>query len=327
MESSHRSSQTGVLMGLGTAPSEIGLSVLPRLTTTVPKEYVHRACLAEVFLTGCTADERRNFSLTGQWPRAHTLFNSSDGSRHDSLQVAETFRQAGMFLAHAELGVSLSDRFVMWDLSYTTHPENMGIALMPTDFRLDAECTDITWRRGAAGRLRLDLSIYRGDALVAHGAGSFSTVARAVYNRLRSNRVPWPDPAFSMAESRNPLAPSAVGRAFTRDVVLSPTDTCGRWLLSPDLTHPIFFDHADDHLPGMVLLEGAQQAACAVLAPRQMRPTSASTQFFRYAELDRPCWVEVTRISPENAGNMTVEVAGLQDGETTFVSTITGTVL
>ena len=39
---------------------------LPRLTTTVPKEYVHRACLAEVFLTGCTKQGETQFALSGQ---------------------------------------------------------------------------------------------------------------------------------------------------------------------------------------------------------------------------------------------------------------------
>jgi A-factor biosynthesis hotdog protein len=311
-------------MGLETAQQGIGLSALPRLTTTVPKEYVHRACLAEVFLTGCTTHDQHNFSLTGQWPRAHTLFTSTDGSAHDPLQVAETFRQAGMFLAHAELGVSLSHRFVMWDLNYTTHPEHMGIGLAPTDFQLEARCTEITWRRGAAGWLKLDLSIHRDGAVVAHGAGSFSSIPRAVYNRLRENRKPWSGAVFATAESRDPLAPTAVGRTATRDVVLSATDTPDRWLLTPDLTHPIFFDHADDHLPGMVLLEGARQAASAVLAPDRLKPTNASTQFLRYAELDRPCWIEIARVSPEGAGIMAVEVVGSQDGETVFVSTLTG---
>src|SRR5690349_14107193 len=80
---------------------------LPRLTTTVPKEYVHRACLAEVFLTGCTKQGETQFALSGQWPRAHTFFQSFDGTGHDPLLTAETFRQAGLFLAHAELGVPL----------------------------------------------------------------------------------------------------------------------------------------------------------------------------------------------------------------------------
>ncbi|MGV2917769.1 AfsA-related hotdog domain-containing protein, partial [Streptomyces alfalfae] len=68
---------------------------LPRLTTTVPREYVHRAGHAEVFLTGCRRLEGDRFALTGQWPRAHTFFTDADGTRHDPTQAAETIRQVG----------------------------------------------------------------------------------------------------------------------------------------------------------------------------------------------------------------------------------------
>ena len=117
-----------------------------------------------------------------------------------------------------------------------------------------------------------------------------------------------------------------MGRTSVTDVVLSATDTPTRWLLTPDLAHPIFFDHSDDHLPGMVLLEGARQAACAAAAPYRLLPVSASTEFFQYAELDRPCWVDVAQVTPAGDGTTTVEVTGHQDGKTVFTSTITGPV-
>nr|BFD87914.1 gamma-butyrolactone biosynthesis protein ScbA [Streptomyces sp. Xyl84] len=311
-------------MGLHSTHDEGGLSTLPRLTTTVPKEYVHRACVAEVFLTGCTSQEDQRFSLTGQWPRAHTLFNRSDGLGHDPLQVAETFRQAGMFLAHAELGVPLTHQFVMWNLSYTTYQQHLGIALSPTDFELDARCAEITWRRGMAASLRLELAVVRDGVLAAHGAGTFSTVPPAVYQRLRTNRTPAPHDAYDLTTSRVPLDPAAVGRTSATDVVLTATNSPTRWLLTPDLTHPILFDHAGDHLPGMVLLEAGRQAACAALAPQGLIPASATTEFLRYAELDRPCWMDVVRVTPESGGMTTVQVAAHQDGETVFTSTITG---
>lgn len=313
-------------MGLDTTQRGVELPALPRLTTTVPKEYVHRASLAEVFLTGCTERDDQRFSLTGQWPRAHTLFNGTDGNRHDPLQVAETFRQAGMFLAHAELGVPLSHRFVLWNLSYTTYLPELRITSSPTDFQLDARATEITWRRGMAGWLRLELSIRRDGILVANGAGSFSSIPPAVYTRLRSNHQAWSGAPFDLRGDRAPLAPVTVGRTARTDVVLSATDSPTRWLLTPDLDHPIFFDHTDDHLPGMVLLEGARQAASTLVAPHRMVPANASTDFFRYAELDRPCWIEIARVSPESNGLMTVEVVAEQDGERVFSSTITGPV-
>lgn len=313
-------------MGLPTSQSTVELPALPRLTTTVPREYVHRASFAEVFLTGCTAQDDLRFSLTGQWPRAHTLFTSPGGGSHDPLLTAETFRQAGMFLAHAELGVPLHHRFVLGNLNYTTALQNLRIALSPTDFDLEAKCTEVTWRRGMASWLQLELSIRRQGNVVAHGSGSFGVIQQGVYRRLRAARKPWSGPAFDIRADRAPLPPASVGRGSTADVVLSATDSPTSWLLTPRLDHPILFDHADDHLPGMVLLEGARQAASALVAPRTMTPASASSSFRRYVELDRPCWIDITRVSPESGGMMTVEVTGRQDDETVFTSTITGPV-
>ncbi|MEU4168917.1 AfsA-related hotdog domain-containing protein, partial [Streptomyces sp. NPDC026665] len=107
-------------MNLITAESSPQTTALPRLTTTVPKEYVHRASLAEVFLTSCTAHGDLTYTLTGQWPRAHPYFTTPDGTRHDPLQVAETFRQAGMTIAHTALDVPLGHHFILWSLSHTT---------------------------------------------------------------------------------------------------------------------------------------------------------------------------------------------------------------
>ncbi|MEU8929170.1 ScbA/BarX family gamma-butyrolactone biosynthesis protein [Streptomyces sp. NPDC048409] len=311
--------------------SEIGavLPVLPRLTTTVPKEYVHRASLAEVFLTGCTAqDDGLRFSLTGQWPRAHTFFNSADGSSHDPLQAAETFRQAGMFVTHAEHGVPLGHHFVLWSLSCHTDLERLRIGSRPTDFELDVTCPDTAPRgRASARRMGIGFALRRDGLPVAHGDGVYSIVTPSVYARLRANRPTLRTASADPAVGGRPMPPAAVGRTSPADVVLTPTDTPGRWLLTPDLTHPILFDHGGDHLPGMVLLEGARQAACARLAPRALIPASTSTTFDRYVELDSPCWVDVTEVVPGGDGTVTVRVIGRQGGETVFTSTVRGPVV
>ncbi|MFE3166152.1 ScbA/BarX family gamma-butyrolactone biosynthesis protein [Streptomyces sp. NPDC059224] len=316
-------------MSLSASEIGVGLPVLPRLTTTVPKEYVHRASLAEVFLTGCTAqDDGLRFSLTGQWPRAHTFFNSADGSSHDPLQAAETFRQAGMFVTHAEHGVPLGHHFVLWSLSCHTDPEQLRIGSRPTDFELEVTCPDTAPRgRASARRMGIGFALRRDGRPVAHGDGLYSIVTPAVYARLRASR---PGPRAASVDpviAADPVEPSAVGRTSPADVVLTPTDAPGRWLLTPDLTHPILFDHGGDHLPGMVLLEGARQAACARLAPRALIPVSTSTTFDRYVELDSPCWVDVTGVTPEDDGTVTVQVVGRQAGETVFTSTVHGPVV
>ncbi|MFG2941255.1 ScbA/BarX family gamma-butyrolactone biosynthesis protein [Streptomyces sp. NPDC048282] len=313
-------------MSLSASEIGVGLPALPRLTTTVPKEYVHRASLAEVFLSGCTAqDGGQRFSLTGQWPRAHTFFNSADGSSHDPLQAAETFRQAGMFVTHAEHEVPLGHHFVLWSLSCHADLDQLRIDSRPTDFDLDVTCPDSAPRgRASARRMDIGFALRRDGRPVAHGDGLYSVVTPAVYARLRAGRPERQPVSGGPAVTAGPMPPAAVGRTSPADVVLTPTDAPDRWLLTPDLDHPILFDHDGDHLPGMVLLEAARQAACARLAPRALIPASTSTTFNRYVELDSPCWVDVTGVTPGSDDTVTVEVVGRQDGETVFTSTVRG---
>jgi hypothetical protein len=301
---------------------------LPRLTTTVPKEYVHRAGLAEVFLTDCTAHGDLRFSLTGQWPRAHTYFTSPDGASHDPMQVAETIRQACMYLAHTALAVPLGHQFVMWNLSYTTDLNRLGIASNPTDFEIEACCTELTRRGEAVGEIRMDLAIYRDGGLVAHGAGHYGPLPPAVYRRIRAKRATGPldEADAGIAVDTRALPPASVGRLSAADVVLTATNRPRRWMLTPKLNHPILFDHSADHVPGMVLMEGARQAASAVVGPQTFIPVNASNSFRRYVELDRPCWIDVTEVASESGNTMTVEVTGRQDGQSVFTSTMTGPV-
>ncbi|MFD5452073.1 ScbA/BarX family gamma-butyrolactone biosynthesis protein [Streptomyces sp. NPDC127100] len=309
-------------MSLHTAAHDTALPALPRLTTTVPKEYVHRASLAEVFLTGCTAQGNDQFSLTGQWPRTHALFNSPDGKSHDPLQVAETFRQAGMFLAHAELGVPLGQRFIMWNLTYTTNPHHLTITNHPTDFDLHAHCTDITRRRGTATRMHMQLTIHRAGHLLAHGNGTFSAIPPAVYQRLRNHHTP-PTTPYNPTTHRNPLPPTTIGRTTTTDVLLTPTTTPHRYLLTPDHNHPILFDHTDDHLPGMVLLQAARQAANTT-TPHTLTPTHATTHFHHYSEHNQPTYIDITHTTTHPNNTTTIHITGHQNNNTIFNTTING---
>ncbi|MFD0395240.1 hypothetical protein ACFQ3Z_36010 [Streptomyces nogalater] len=43
------------------------------LTTTVPKEYVHRSAVTEVFLTGWRQTDADTCTVTAQWPGPHLL--------------------------------------------------------------------------------------------------------------------------------------------------------------------------------------------------------------------------------------------------------------
>jgi hypothetical protein len=118
-----------------------------------------------------------------------------------------------------------------------------------------------------------------------------------------------------------------VNRLSDAEVVLSATDDPRRWLLTPNLDHPTLFDHGGDHIPGMVLLEGARQAAFAAVGSPVFVPASASTTFSHYAEFDQLCYIEVSRISADSDTMTTVEVTGRQEDRAIFTSTITGPVV
>ncbi|MFG3056324.1 ScbA/BarX family gamma-butyrolactone biosynthesis protein [Kitasatospora sp. NPDC048239] len=304
----------------------------PRLTTTVPKEYVHRACHAEVFLTGCRQLDDTAFTVTAQWPRAHTFFTSPDGVRHDPLQTAETVRQVGLYLAHTQFGVPLDHQFLMWSLDYATRPRQLAIDAAPTDLTIAATLTPQPRRNRTTIDFLLTATLFRGDLVAATGSTRFTTVPPATYQRLRGpQRAARPEPqpasqppAQPLSEPM-PLAPGTVGRVHPRDVILAPTGEPDTWHLTPNPRHPILFDHSNDHIPGMVLLEAARQATNALTTPTTISPTAATTTYHRYAEHDLPTVVTARFTPGDDATALVTTVTGHQGGEPVFTTVITGT--
>ncbi|MFD0547795.1 ScbA/BarX family gamma-butyrolactone biosynthesis protein [Streptomyces rectiviolaceus] len=287
----------------------------------MPREYVHRASLAEVFLTGCRQVDGTRFALTGQWPRAHTFFTSRDGLSHDPLQAAETIRQVGLFLAHSEFGVPLNYQFLLHDMEYSTHPDHLLIKNQPSHLDLEADCTDLVWKGEYLAHFAMHVAIRRGGELAAEGSGHFTCVAPATYRRLRGEQrtAATPSPVRP-----TPLAPHLVDRMLSRDVVLAEADSPGRWLLSTDARHPVLFDHVGDHVPGMVLIEAARQAAFALLAPRAFAPAGATTVFRQYVEYDTSCWIDAEQLPCADEGTARVAVTGWQGEKQAFSTELFG---
>ncbi|MGW3815304.1 ScbA/BarX family gamma-butyrolactone biosynthesis protein [Streptomyces sp. NPDC005046] len=257
----------------------------PTLTTTVPKELVHRASVAEVLLTDWTRTGTDRFEVSAQWPRGHSFFTPVQG-RHDPLIAAETFRQAAILLAHTEFGVPLGHPFLMHNLTLDTHPEHLTVGTAPATITITITCHNVTMRRGTASAIRFEATFHRDGHTIATASGSCTATTPAVYARLRGNRPTTTQPHPLTA----PLAPQHTGRTSPADVVLSPTHQHHHWLLRTDTTHPVLFDHAVDHVPGMVLLEAARQATHATLGQNTFLAHLAST-FHRYTELDTPCTI------------------------------------
>jgi hypothetical protein len=300
------------------ALTQVGAFQNTPLTTTVPKEFVHRASVAEVLLTDWHRSGDDRFAVRAQWPRGHSFFTPVNG-RHDPLIAAETIRQVAPLIAHTEFGIPLGHCFLMWDLTVAVEPEELVVGATPASLEIEAVCTDVKERRGAVTGLRCNAVIRRDQQVVATGTTSFTATSPAVYRRLRHGRVQTDSPLTLTA----PAAPQTVQRTSPMDVVLTPVGQPDVWQLRVDTRHPVLFDHPVDHVPGMVLLEAARQAGCAYLdGPCQL--VSVSSEFENYVELDAPCMVEVSRVSGPDAGSRQVLLVTFhQNGQPLARATVT----
>ncbi|CAL9648397.1 hypothetical protein C1708_00115 [Streptomyces sp. DH-12] len=285
--------------------------------STVPKELVHRHNPAEVMLTGWDRRGDDSFGLTARWPRLHRFFADVNGC-HDPLIAAETIRQAGSLLLHAEYEVPFGHQFVMWNLSVSTLPGPLAVRTAPADIDLAVTCHGVKRRGKALLGLHYEAVLRRDGEMVAHGGAAVSCVSPAAYRRLRAPQLDDAGPPLPLT---SPVAPHEVGRTSPTDVVLSPAGRRGHWQLRVDTRHPVLFEHPVDHVPGMMLLEAARQATIATLgytAP----PSEVTGEFSRYAELHRPCFIEAHRL-PRRGAEESVLVTGEQDGESVFRSVVT----
>lgn len=290
-------------------PSEAG-----PLTATVPRELVHRVSVAETLLTGWTRTDPERFTLTAQWPRAHQLHVSPDRSAYEPLLVAETVRQCGALIAHAAYEVPIGHQFVLRELRVDTRPEHLAVGATPAEPVIDITVHEVRRRAGRPTAMGYDAVVHLGTERVATGRIAVSWTKESVYRRLRGGRTADTGALRLPRPAPTPLPADTVGRALRTDVLLAPADRPGRWRLSVDTAHPVFFDHPLDHIPGMLLLEAARQAARAHTGPDGPAPTSFHGTFHQFAELDRPVWMEVS-----GTGGNAVQVVALQGESAAFV--------
>ncbi|MFD7433217.1 ScbA/BarX family gamma-butyrolactone biosynthesis protein [Streptomyces sp. NPDC059861] len=270
-------------------PQARQLAEAPILTATVPRQFVHRAAVAETFLTGWKQTGTDRFAVSAQWPRAHGLHVSHDRSAYEPLLVVETVRQSGTLLAHTEYDVPLGHHFVLQEFEVDTFPAHLAVGPVPAEPSVDVHFVEVRRRAGRPAGARYTAEVLLDGARVATARVAFTCVAASVYDRLRGGRTP----ATVAVPAPPPGLPAqAVGRALPADVVLAPSEREDRWRLRIDTAHPVFFDHPLDHVPGMLLLESARQAVWAV-TPGGGTPASFRSVFHRYAELDEPVWIEV----------------------------------
>ncbi|GGU47508.1 adhesin [Streptomyces albospinus] len=292
------------------------------LTMTVPREYVHRAAVSEVFLTDWRRGRSGSWLVSAQWPRAHSLYRPVNGL-HDPLLLIETVRQAGILLSHVVHGVPLDHPIVWRKLRYDLSPTALRATDAPADVQLHITDRDVVRRGRQLAGVRQEFRIVCDGSDLASAMLDYSCHSPAVYRRLRgeygdlvlanSRKLPVPEP----------VSPHLVGRDRTGDVVLSPADGAGRWQLRVDTSHPVLFDHPVDHVPGMLMIEAVRQAARA-LTPGGALPVTLECAFERFAEMDAPCWVTARTTGRSGGGCREVEVGIEQHGRRVLAARVGG---
>jgi len=301
-----------------TAPEHLTLS----WDSCVSRTLVHRKAVAEVLLTDARALPDGRFLLAAQWPRSYatsTTSGSGSGSgsaeRHDPMLAAETIRQVGLYICRRFLGAPSTSkpviRSVGFQLDNSTEPV---VGYGATDVLCRAEVSDVRHVDEVPWPVALSVRIQFSAAGREFGSafGRVRVLSEEEYDTFRGPNAaaaPVPDDVH-----RRP-SPAEVSVPSPGDVMLV-RDPSGSLLVAPaDLRHPRFFDHPSDHVPGMVLLEAARQAAClAGASPGRL--SGCHLQALRFTEWNSPVHVAC---APAEDG-WTFQVT--QAGETTASGTL-----
>ncbi|MGW1374399.1 ScbA/BarX family gamma-butyrolactone biosynthesis protein [Streptomyces sp. NPDC002446] len=286
----------------------------------VPKEFVHLRYGDSVLLTGWHCTGAMEFQVTARWPAPDSGVPGR-GFRSGSMKAAQTVRQAGLLLAHAEFGAPLSHAVLLRTFDFAFDLERLEAEKKPATLILKVLC-EITKSRGSSiSGLRMTMSIHHEGQQVGTAATSFEWIPPGVYRRLRGVHA---EAVRDQPPLPAPVPPAQVDCATDVEVALTPTDKAGRWLLRSDFRNTALYDHPVDHVPGLVLIEAAQQAARLVTSRGTFRPSAVTTVFDRYVEFDSPCWIEARPAAAEDEATAAVRVTGHQDGETVFTTVLTG---
>jgi hypothetical protein len=278
------------------------------------RQLAHRASVSEVLPTD-TADAGDGYYLVAaQAPRSHLLFNDGADRFIDLLVLVETVRQGGTVVAHRFLDVPLDLAFVLRSATLEVLDlDAMRSGSAPAELVADLTLTDLVRREGVVTRMSAEASLRINGRVAARGGGAMIGVPMSDYEKIRPRSLK----SVSRTEQGNGpeqdrvevLAPALVGRTNPRNVVVGKVTAAGaeaasRFSLVVDTSHPHFFDHPQDHVPGTLLLEALRQSAVAVAAPtlgvspQDLVVTSCTTAFKRYVELGRPATCHVTAGRP-----------------------------
>lgn len=299
---------------------------------TIGRSYVHRSALSEVFLSGLESVSPDGYRAAAQFPRSHAYYGDRlcRPAAYDPVLILEFARQAALSGAHAYFEVPFEAKFILTHQRLTvTRWRDLAIGSEPAAVTAEVATANLKTYNGAVAGLDYTMQIYFGDTQVGHTEVGLRfrdpDGYRALRLKNRDGRPPQDSLRLSPRRGGVPVDPYLVGRRDPENVILVDAHTAGSTAtarLSVPGGHPSLFDHPQDHLPGMVLIEGARQLTVLAIgevlgqAPTKLPILFVGAEYSRFAELEPDTELEAVVAAP-TADSDAIEVAVdvMQDGE------------
>ncbi|WP_051970178.1 ScbA/BarX family gamma-butyrolactone biosynthesis protein [Kitasatospora azatica] len=275
---------------------------------TVNRALVHRDALSEVFVTDLREAGDLEYAAAAQLPRSHAYYGDHllRPGTYDPVLLLEVARQVTLAGAHEFYDVPANHKFILTFLRiHLLRPQLLTIGDSPLNISLRVKVTDRKVRNGSVTGLDHTIELLADGTLIGWAGVGLRFRDPQGYRDLRlTNRSGAPLPTTAALPPQSvetggrlalPVAPHLVGRADPKNVVLlEPTaaEDATRASLRIPAEHPSLFDHPQDHLPGMVLAEGARQLALFTaldskgLSTAKTFPVAIEVTFSKFGELE-----------------------------------------
>ncbi|MDN6536790.1 MAG: hypothetical protein L0K73_08300 [Corynebacterium variabile] len=301
----------------------------------ISRDIVHRASIAEVFLTDTEAAED-GVVFAAQLPRNHSYFSDHRGActTYDPLLIVEVFRQVAIGYAHIYQGVDRSQKFVFKSADFTVvSNEALTIGSCPGHCTITARVVDEKLHDSQVTGLTLDMAAYIDGVVAATETMVYQWLPSDVWDRIRSrsrSALNLPDtPSLPQHRAATRMLASAVGRHTPRNAILANPAHHGdsiSALTLIDVDHPSLFDHELDHVPGMLQFEAARQISMAAanvilgLDTSRLVMDGLTISFDSFGELEIDTVAHATAVAdPDNDGTV-IATLTLTQGEIVIAS-------
>lgn len=273
---------------------------------TIPRNLAHKRRLENVYVTSlCPSGPNSEFVFGAFVPQSNAYINDMRAYPGDvALSIIEIGRQIGIALSHEYLGVKPQQTFVLDTMVFEALPALHAHDWLAND-KLWGQATidqQVHNEQGELSSARAQGRIHAGDDCVCAQSSNWSILPRDRYQRLREIARARNVRRMSEATDTVPLGPGFLVSldAQLRRPVLEP----GLWVssnacrfvatLHVDQRNLFFFDHDNDHVPGMLVLEGMRSMALDIVGkfsshtpgPAVLRRIEVA--FKNFAELDAP---------------------------------------